>query len=128
MNTQVLHECTQLTLAGKATFLEAIQRLLDADIDRFIFDIAKTQVVYYSNDNKKYVDPFVFYSTASQSTWVFKEAGIKHSIKQITSGEINSASFTQQLIEYGVTNVKVMLHSKQIIFYGSRGETYIESF
>lgn len=126
MNIVTLKECDQLSLAGKITFPEVVNKLATMGIERYICDLIGRQKLYFSNENECYINPIDMDATKVAST--FNLIDIKNAISDIQQGKIHYKNFLCRIMLAGCSHYEVFLLGKKVIYFGRDASQHIEYF
>jgi uncharacterized protein YbcV (DUF1398 family) len=126
VNTTVIKECTESSLAGTITFPEVVKRLVGIGTERYIADLVGKRKLYFSADGETHSDGLTF--EAPRIAANFDAIGIKNALVDIQQGRIQYKEFLNRIMEAGCTHYEVFLIGRQTVYFGRDGSQIIERF
>ncbi len=126
MNNEVAKECTILSDEEKITFPEVIQRLSQAGIELYYADLLASKKTYYAHQTAYTVDCLP--TSKHEVSSFFNQEGVINALRLIQSGKIQYQEFIRKIKECGVISYMVFIKGNQAVYFGRKGEQYIEKF
>jgi uncharacterized protein YbcV (DUF1398 family) len=125
MNYEVAKEYAVLSDEEKITFPQVIHKLLDADIELYYTDLLSSNKTYYSKNTAYTVECSQKHKKVAD---IFNAQEVVSAIRQAQSGEIQYQEFLQKIMDAGVIGCLAFIKGRRVIYFGRRGEQYIEDF
>lgn len=131
-NIQVLHECSERSVAGTITFPEVVGKLMAVGIESYHADLYRREKTYYAPNGDSHVeserglDAKVFGAHAIAAE--LDSAGVVNALRQIQHKEIDYQQFLRGIQSAGVSSYSVYLVGKRAIYTGRKGDAYVEWF
>jgi uncharacterized protein YbcV (DUF1398 family) len=122
----VVHECAQLSAAGKIHFGEVVGRLLNAGIERYHADYSRSESTYYAPDGGSCVVPMDFEHMPTARE--FSASGVEAAVRQAQRGEIMYPQFTRMVLAAGCVGYFVQISGQCVQYFGRNGEIHTEWF
>ncbi|HMS45069.1 MAG TPA: DUF1398 family protein [Alphaproteobacteria bacterium] len=127
MNINVVTECTALSLAGKITFGEVVEKLATAGVERYIVDLVGFHKFTYGVSGNHLIDKFSF-NGGGRVAKHFNGAEVKNAILDIQQGRIDYQTFLRRIMMAGCSHYEVFIAGKKAIYFGCDGSHHIENF
>ncbi|MDR5729833.1 MAG: DUF1398 domain-containing protein [Terriglobia bacterium] len=130
--SQVLHECSERSVAGNITFPEVVGKLMAVGIEQYHADLYRREKTYYAANGDSHVesesglDPKIFGAHAVAEE--LNPAGVTEALRQIQRKEIDYQQFLRGIQSAGVASYSVYLAGKRAIYTGRKGDAYVEWF
>lgn len=126
MNDSMVKEMTRRSFAGDITFPEVVRKLAEAGVERYIMDFAVHMKITVGTDGSTHTDVYTF--DGGQIGDVFDETGVVSALRAIQRGEIQYQEFLRAIMKAGCTGYAVMITGRRALYFGRRGEVYVEVF
>ncbi len=126
MDTNVIKECTELSLMEHITFPEVVMKLAGAGVERYIADLVGKQKLSYGVNGETYTGALAFDGAAVPEQ--LDAAAVEATIKDIQQGRIKYREFLRRIMEAGCSHYEVFITGRQAIYFGRDGSQHIEKF
>ncbi len=126
MDTNVIKECTELSLMEQITFPEVVMKLAGAGVERYIADLVGKQKLSYGVNGETYTGALAFDGVTIPAQ--LDVAAVAATIKDIQQGRIKYREFLRRIMEAGCSHYEVFITGKQVIYFGRDGSHHIERF
>lgn len=126
MDTNVIKECTALSLAEEITFPEVVMKLAGAGVERYIADLVGRQKLSYGAQGETHTGALA-YDGPSVPTQL-DAATVATTIKDIQQGRIKYCEFLRRIMAAGCSHYEVFIAGRQAIYFGRDGSQHIERF
>ena len=127
MDGKVIHESTVLAFDGKIAFPVVVQRLAAIGTERYYADLVRLEKVFYSKSGDTYIERLPL-SPPPVVAEEFDTGGVQETVRRIQRGEIHYPEFLGQIMSHGCAAYGVYIDGRQAVYYGRKGEAYIERF
>jgi uncharacterized protein YbcV (DUF1398 family) len=122
----VMHECAMRSHEGNIAFPEVVRKLKEAGVERYHADLCRDERVFYMPNGESHVE------TSEKLPWAvaedFREAGVVEALRAIQRGEILYLEFVRRIMEAGCSGYFVLITGRQALYFGRKGEVYVEKF
>lgn len=122
----VMTECVSLSVQGKIGFGEVVVRLMRIGVERYHADYSRIEKTYYMPDGESFVVPLG--RGPLQVADEFSPNGIEAAIRLIQRGQIDYVEFLKRTCEAGCIGYFVQITGRQVLYFGRRGEVFVEPF
>jgi uncharacterized protein YbcV (DUF1398 family) len=126
MDTNIIKECTALSLAEQITFPEVLMKLAGAGVERYIADLAGKQKLSYGAGGETHTGALTFDGSGIPSH--LDTAAVAATIKDIQQGRIKYREFLRRIMEAGCSHYEVFITGRQAVYFGRDGSQHIERF
>ncbi len=126
MDTNVIKECTALSLAEQITFPEVVMKLADAGVERYIADLAGQQKLSYGMNGETHTGALSYDGPTIPAQ--LDVAAVAATIKDIQQGRIKYREFLRRVMEAGCSHYEVFIAGRQAVYFGRDGSQHIERF
>lgn len=126
MDTNVIKECTALSLAEQITFPEVVMKLAQAGVERYIADLVGRQKLSYGASGETHIGALAF--DGPEIPKAFDAAAVAATIKDIQQGRIKYSEFLRRIMEAGCSHYEVFITGRQAVYFGRDGSQHIEKF
>ncbi|MDX2073016.1 MAG: DUF1398 family protein [Alphaproteobacteria bacterium] len=126
MKTDVIKECTSLSLAEQITFPEVVMRLAEAGVERYIADLVGKKKLSYGKQGETHMGELAFEDTAIPEQ--FDAKAVKQTITDIQQGRIQYRTFLRRIMEAGCAHYEVFITGHRAVYFGRNGAQHIEEF
>ena len=126
MDTNVIKECTALSLAEQITFPEVVRKLAGAGVERYIADLVSRQKFSYGSQGETHTGALAFDGPLVPAS--FDASAVAITIKDIQQGRIKYREFLRRIMEAGCSHYEVFILGKQAVYFGRDGSQHIERF
>jgi uncharacterized protein YbcV (DUF1398 family) len=126
MDTNIIKECTVLSLAERITFPEVVMKLAGAGVERYIADLVGKQKFSYGKHGETHTGALAF--DGPEITADFNASAVAATIKDIQQGRIKYQEFLCRIMEAGCSHYEVFIIGRQAVYFGRDGSQHIEKF
>jgi uncharacterized protein YbcV (DUF1398 family) len=129
MNQEVVavaHECAVRSYEGKISFPEVLRKLKDVGVERYHADLCREERVFYMPDGESHVERAGEISGAVAEG--FSSAQVEAALRTIQRGEIDYQEFVRRIKAAGCVGYFVLITGWQSLYFGRKGEVYVEKF
>ena len=126
MDTNVIKECTALSLTEQITFPEVVMKLAGAGVERYIADLVGQQKLSYGANGKTHTGALPYDGPAIPAQ--LNATAVAATIKDIQQGRIKYREFLRRVMEAGCSHYEVFIIGRQAIYFGRDGSQHIERF
>jgi len=123
---QQINQIWEQVHQNKLTFPETVQALLKCDVERYHVDYVSQQITAYGKGNTVYAASVELEAVSGEP--LFNGDEIKQSIKQVQADAITYSTFSQKIIQAGVTDYWTYIAGKRVIYSDRFGDSHIEWF
>ena len=127
LDSAVIQECTQGSINGSMTFLEVVQRLGAAGVERYEVDLVRMEKTCYGKDGETYRETLPIQDPPAIAE-AFSEEGVKQALRAVQQREIGYPEFLRRIVAAGATGYSVFLDGRRAIYFGRLGDFYVEPF
>ncbi len=127
MRANVIHESTSASLEGRIAFPQVVANLSKIGIERYHADLVRKEKVFYAKDGETFIERLVF-SDAPEVAPEFRGDEVQATVKTIQRGEIQYQEFLRRVMRAGTSAYDVFIDGRHAVYYGRKGETYVENF
>jgi uncharacterized protein YbcV (DUF1398 family) len=126
MDAESIREVLKESQRGDLIFPEVVRRMLEAGVESYLVDLARSEDVVYLRDGStlKLGMHMVLDPVAEN----FSEAGIVAAIRAAQKDEIRYPEFMRQASASGVVAYWAFLTGRKVIYFGRNGDFHIEHF
>jgi uncharacterized protein YbcV (DUF1398 family) len=126
MKTDVIKECTTLSLAEQITFPQVVMKLAEAGVERYIADLVGKKKFSYGTQGETHMGDLAFDNVKIPEQ--LDAAKVKQAITDIQQGQIKYQTFLRRIMEAGCAHYEVFITGKKAIYFGRDGSQHIELF
>lgn len=126
MDTNVIKECTALSLAEQITFPEVVMKLSGAGVERYIADLVGQQKLSYGAGGETHTGALPYDGPCVPAR--LEAAAVAATIKDIQQGRIKYREFLRRIMEAGCCHYEVFITGRQAVYFGRDGSQHIEKF
>lgn len=126
MNTTVLLEMTERSLAGTITFPEVVQTLAKNGVESYSVDLVRSLKTHYGVKGDFFCEPLGFEDMPVAEE--FSPENVIAAIKASQAGKIQYPEFLALIMKAGVSIYTVYITGKKVIYSGRKGDFHIEPF
>ena len=126
MDTNIIKECTALSLTEQITFPEVVMKLAGAGVERYIADLVGQQKLSYGTHGETHTGALTFDGPTIPAQ--MDAAAVAATIKDIQQGRIKYREFLSRIMEAGCGHYEVFITGKQAVYFGRDGSQHIERF
>lgn len=126
MKTDVIKECTALSLAEQITFPEVVMKLAGAGVERYIADLVGKRKFSYGTRCETHCEDLAFSSVDIPEH--LDAAAVKETIIEVQQGRIQYQTFLRRIMMAGCTHYEVFITGRRAIYFGRDGAQHIEVF
>ena len=123
---EIMQECSAGSDQGRLTFPDVVRKLAAAGVERYHADLCRAEKTYYMPDAASHITPSATISTIPASE--FDAAGIVAALKAIQAGKTDYQTFCEEIAAAGCVGYLVCIGGRRAVYYGRKGDTYVESF
>ncbi|HCM83499.1 MAG TPA: DUF1398 domain-containing protein [Rhodospirillaceae bacterium] len=127
MDFEIANECVALSLAGKITFPEVVQRLAAAGAERYIVDLVGLKKITFGVNGSSHYNDFPLQNPPPVSK-DFNASKIQQTIRDIQQQKINYVTFLERVMAAGCCHYEVYIDGRKAIYFGCSGDQHIENF
>lgn len=127
LDSAVIQECTQGSINGSMTFPEVVQRLGAAGVERYEVDLVRMEKTSYGRDGETHRETLPLQDPPAAAE-TFSEEGVKQALRANQQREIGYPEFLRRILAAGATGYSVFLDGRRAIYFGRRGDLYVEPF
>lgn len=127
MNTDVIKECTSLSLSEKITFPEVVMKLAAAGVERYTADLIGKQKFTYGTSGETHTEENLAFESIDIPEQ-FNSAAVKQAIADIQQNRIQYQTFLRRIMEAGCAHYEVFITGRRAIYFGRSGDHHIEEF
>jgi len=128
MNTKIIDELTERSLAGTITFPEQIKELIANNIERYSVDLAGLTKSAYDINGESYIHSFSFDPGTSAVAEHFDVQALKDAILDSQKGVTTYQRFLHRAMAAGCCFYEVFITGKKVIYFGRNGDLHTEYF
>lgn len=126
MKTDIIKECTSLSLAEKITFPQVVMKLAEAGVERYIADLVGKKKFSYGSEGETHTGDLAFDGVTIPEH--FDAAAVKQTIADIQQGRIQYQTFLRRIMEAGCAHYEVFIKGRRAVYFGRNGMQHIEEF
>jgi uncharacterized protein YbcV (DUF1398 family) len=126
MNTSILLEMTERSLAGTITFTEVVETLAKNGVESYAVDLVRSLKTHYGVKGDFFSEPLGFEDMSVAEE--FNLENVIAAIKATQAGKIDYQEFLALIMKAGVSNYTVYITGKKVIYSGRKGDFHIEPF
>ncbi|MFC5863223.1 DUF1398 family protein [Acidicapsa dinghuensis] len=126
MNKQVIHELAIATQQGEMTFPQVVKGLLEVGVESYLVDFATKQKTHYMSDGTTHAVPMIL--DLDPISEEFNSADLVAAIRGAQADTVRYPEFVKLSTAAGVVGYWAFLTGKRVVYFGRKGEQYIEEF
>ena len=126
MDIDVIEECTRASHEERITFGEVVGRLIAAGVERYHVDLIRGESIYFMPDGRSH--RVTYTPVDARSADAFSADGVLAAVRSIQAGRTKYRTFCRQIMDAGCVGYLVSMQGRRAVYYGRRGETYVEPF
>lgn len=126
MKTDVIKECTSLSLAEQITFPEVVMKMAEAGVERYIADLVGKKKFSYGKHGETHIGDLAFEDIAIPEQ--LDTAAVKQTIVDIQQGRIKYQTFLRRIMQAGCAHYEVFITGGRAIYFGRNGVQHMEEF
>jgi uncharacterized protein YbcV (DUF1398 family) len=127
MDTRIITDTAQATLAGTIAFPEVVGRLLETGVEYYHVDYVTRQKTFYNADGDIVVTAIDFEGLPPVAA-NFDVKALGANIRDSQSNEQSYRDFTRRAMEAGVQGYFAFLRGRRVIYVGRQGDQHTEWF
>lgn len=127
MNTQIVSEAAQATLAGTMPFPVIVGRLLETGVEYYHVDYVSLRKTFYSAIGDTVTTP-IPYEGLPQVAADFDADGLRSAIYDSQCNGQHYRDFTKRAMEAGVQGYIAFLRGQRVTYWGRGGDQHTEWF
>lgn len=127
MNTQLITEAAQATLAGTASFPEVVAKLLAAGVEYYHVDYAGMRKTFYGPSGDTVVTP-ITYDRMPEIAPEFDATALRAAILDSQQNGQTYHDFSRHAMAAGVQGYFAFLRGKRVVYLGRKGDQHTEWF
>jgi uncharacterized protein YbcV (DUF1398 family) len=121
-----LQDCTAGLDGERLTFPQLVARLSEIGVEGYHADLRHAEKTYYvSKGNNHVVQTTAIGGTPAA---IFSVPQVRSAVRAVGCREITCHKFRELLVAAGCVGYFVSLTAQRVVYYGKRGESYVESF
>lgn len=128
MNTQLIQETTQRTLAGTIAFPEVVSQLLHAGVEFYHVDYLARRQSFYGGAGIAVVTTPIDFEELPAVAADFDAAAVKSAILDSQQHGQKYRDFTRRAMAAGVQGYFAFLRGKRVTYFGRQGDQHTEWF
>ena len=127
MDTQIILEIAQRTLAGTISFPEVVKNLLSAGVEYYHVDYIRLQKTFYGGAGEVVVTPIKLEALPAVAA-NFDTATLKAAILDSQKNDQKFRDFSARAIRSGVHGYYAFLRGQRVTYFSREGEQHTEWF
>lgn len=125
MQTQIVHERTKGALEGTVSFLETVKVLRDLEVERYYADLVRMEKVFYARNGESCIERLPVSDLPGLAD-VFDPEALKTTLLEVQHRRIDYPEFLRRSLRAGCTSYVVYIDGSFTVYFGRKGETFIE--
>ncbi len=126
MDTSAMHAVMTETQAGKLRFPDVVGRLLQAGVESYFVDFARSKETLYMADGQTHSERMTLAcDTVAEQ---YSAEGILAAIRGAQADTVRYPEFVKRSTAAGVIGYWAFLTGKKVVYFGRKGEIHIEEF
>ena len=126
MNTEAMRKALEESQAGKLTFPEVVQMMAGAGVESYFADLIRGEERFYTADGESHVEKMA--PLPGKVADKFSQADIVTALRAVQADRIRYPEFVKRAMEAGIAGYWAFLAGKRVIYFGRKGEFYLEPF
>jgi uncharacterized protein YbcV (DUF1398 family) len=126
MNTEAMRRALEESQGGKLTFPEVVQILAGAGVESYFADLIRGEERFYGADGESHVEKMA--PLPAKVADKFSQADIVTALRAVQADRIRYPEFVKRAMEAGIAGYWAFLAGKRVIYFGRKGEFYLEPF
>ena len=126
MNTQTLIDTTTHSFQGTRSFPDIVKTLIAEGVESYHVDLVQNHKTFYMPDGRTFTESFDF--SGPRAAADFDQAGVVAALRATQARQINYPQFLTRILEAGSTGYTVYLTGRKAVYFGRKGEFYVENF
>jgi uncharacterized protein YbcV (DUF1398 family) len=122
----VLCECTTGAEQENLAFPQLIARLSEIGVEGYYADLRRAEKTYYLSKGKNHVVQTT--AVGMSPAPAFSAPEVKCAARALGCREISYLKFCELLAAAGCVGYFVSLSGRRVVYYGKRGDSYVEQF
>jgi hypothetical protein len=127
----VFHEASVGSIAETMNFPAVVGKLIEVGAEGYHCDLYRREKTFYMPDGSSHVeaeelDPREF--NGAHIAKGFDEAQIVAALRAVQTGAITYVEFLRRIMKAGCVGYQVCITGKRALYFGRRGEIYVEKF
>ncbi|MEO8353384.1 MAG: DUF1398 family protein [Chthoniobacteraceae bacterium] len=127
MNTRIITETAQATLAGSMAFPEVVGRLLETGVEYYHVDYVARRKTFYNAEGDTVVTPIDYEDLPGVAT-DFDATALRANIRDSQDHRQSYRDFTRRAMEAGVLGYFAFLRGRRVLYLGRQGDQHTEWF
>ncbi|HEX5217955.1 MAG TPA: DUF1398 domain-containing protein [Verrucomicrobiae bacterium] len=127
MNTELVKQAAEATLAGTKSFPEIVSMLLEAGVEYYHVDYVGLRKTFYSADGEATVTT-IHYEGLPPVAENFDAAALRADILDSQRNNQKYRDFTRRAMQAGVQGYFAFLRGKRVTYLGRQGDQHVEWF
>lgn len=123
---QMMRECSIGSIDGTLTFPDVVSRLASIGCEAYHADFSREEKTYYTRDGESFIHPLPLSSRAVPEAFASEE--IVAALRTIQRGEISYKAFLDRIRAAGCAGYIVFIAGRRTVYFGRRGDLYVEEF
>ena len=126
MNTVVIKELFDKSLAGAIAFPQVVAGLVAEGLESYHVDLVRGESRYYTPAGESHVQDLpAKYATAATN---FSAASVEAAVRKSQAGKIKDREFIDQILQAGCVYYVTYLKGKRVTYFGRNGDFHTEHF
>lgn len=127
MNTQIIADVAQATLAGTISFPEVVKRLIEAGVEYYHVDYIALRKTFYGADGAIATTPITYENLPTVAA-EFRLEEVRAAIVDSQRNGQKYRDFTSRVMKAGVQGYYAFLRGQRVTYLGRTGDQHIEWF
>ncbi len=128
MDTQLIHEVAEKTLAGTVAFPDVVAQLMRADVEYYHVDYVNRRSTYYAAEGSASVVTPINFEGLPEVAADFAVAELKAAILDSQRNGQKYRDFSRRAMAAGVQGYYAFLRGQRVMYLGRQGDQHIEWF
>ena len=128
MDTQLIHEVAQKTLAGTIAFPDVVAQLMQAGVEYYHVDYVNRRSTYYAAEGTASVSTTIDFEGLPEVAADFASAEVKAAILDSQRNGQKYRDFSRRAMAAGVQGYYAFLRGQRVLYLGRQGDQHIEWF
>ncbi len=121
-----MEETTSRSLQGTITFGEVVKKLLAVGVESYDADLVLREKTYYMPDGETHTEKLDYNGPAAAQN--FSQEAVVSALRAVQKQEISYVEFLNRILNAGTTRYIVFLAGRKAVYFGRKGELYVENF
>lgn len=126
MNTALMKEVSEKSLAGTITFPEVVEKLGGIGVEAYRVDLAQKQKTFYLRSGEVHSEGFDFEGARPAAD--FSADQVAASVRASQTGAIQYREFLHRIMAAGTASYTVYIDGRKVVYCGRKGDSHVEHF